>query len=78
MNQEIKACLKRTTNKMKINRAIEEGNNKQEELKWLMNRCKSVNWSEVARKAFEDAARKEEIPCAAETIKNLRIWRKAE
>ena len=43
-----------------------------EELKGRMKRCKSVNWSEVARKAFEDAARREEMQCAAETIKNLR------
>jgi hypothetical protein len=31
-----------------------------EELKGRMKRCKNVNWSEVARTAFEDAARKEE------------------
>ena len=49
-----------------------------EELKGRMKRCKSVNWSEVARKAFEDAARKEEIQCAAEAIKNLRLESKAE
>ena len=42
-----------------------------EELKGRMKRCKSVNWSEVARKAFEDAARKQEMQCAAESIKNL-------
>lgn len=48
-----------------------------EELKGRMKRCKSVNWSEVARKAFEDAARKEEIQCAAEVIKNLRLGSKA-
>jgi len=30
------------------------------------------DWSEIARKAFEDAARKEEIQCAAESIKKLR------
>jgi hypothetical protein len=49
-----------------------------EELKDRMKQCKSVNWSEVARKAFEDAARKEEIQCAAEAIKNLRLENKAE
>jgi hypothetical protein len=49
-----------------------------EELKGRMKRCKSVNWSEVARTAFEDAARKEEIQCAAEAIKNLRLESKAE
>ena len=49
-----------------------------EELKDRMKHCKSVNWSEVARKAFEDAARKEEIQCAAESIKSLRIESKAE
>jgi hypothetical protein len=49
-----------------------------ENLKDRMKQCKSVNWSEVARKAFEDAARKEEMQCAAETIKNLRSGSKAE
>ncbi len=49
-----------------------------EELKGRMKRCKSVNWSEVARKAFEDAARKEEIQCAAEAIKSLRSGSKGE
>ena len=44
-----------------------------EELKGRMKRCKSVNWSEVARKAFEDAARKEEIQRAAATIDKLRV-----
>ena len=43
-----------------------------EELKGRMQRCKKVNWSEVARKAFEDAARREEIQCAADSIKKLR------
>ena len=37
-----------------------------------MKRCKNVNWSEIARKAFEEAARKEEIQCAAESIDKLR------
>ena len=49
-----------------------------EELKVRMKRCKSVNWSDVARKAFEDAARREEMQCAAEVIKNLRLESKAE
>ena len=49
-----------------------------EELKGRMKRCKSINWSEVARQAFEDAARKEEIQCAAEVIKNLRLGSKGE
>jgi predicted transcriptional regulator len=44
-----------------------------EELKGRMERCKNVNWSEVARKAFEDAARREEIQCAADSIKKLRV-----
>lgn len=49
-----------------------------EELKGRMKRCKSVNWSEVARKAFEDAARKEEMHCAAESIKKLRTESKTD
>jgi hypothetical protein len=44
-----------------------------EELKGRMKRCKSVNWSDVARKAFEDAARREEIKCAATAIDELRV-----
>jgi len=43
-----------------------------EELKGRMERCKGVNWSEVARAAFEDTARREEIQCAADSIKKLR------
>jgi hypothetical protein len=43
-----------------------------EELKDRMKRCKSINWSEVARRAFEEAARREEMQCAAESIKKLR------
>jgi hypothetical protein len=49
-----------------------------DELKDRMKNCKSVNWSEIARKAFEDAARKQERQCAAESIKNLRNESKAE
>jgi hypothetical protein len=44
-----------------------------EELKGRMKRCKSVNWSEVARKAFEEAARKEEIQCATAAMDKLRV-----
>lgn len=43
-----------------------------EELKSRMEQCKTINWSEVARKAFEDVTRREEIKCAAESIKKLR------
>lgn len=49
-----------------------------EDLKERMERCKKVNWSEVARKAFEEAARREEMQCAAESIKKLRTESKAE
>ena len=49
-----------------------------EKLKGRMERCKNINWSEVARKAFEDAARKEEMQCAAEQIKKLRAESQAE
>jgi hypothetical protein len=43
-----------------------------EELRSRMEHCKTINWSEVARKAFEDAARREGIRCAADSIKKLR------
>jgi hypothetical protein len=49
-----------------------------EELKSRMVLCKNVNWSEVARKAFEEAARREEVQCAAESIKKLRMDSDAE
>jgi hypothetical protein len=49
-----------------------------EELKGRMKRCKNVNWSDVARKAFEDAVRREEMECAAEAIKSLRLKSKEE
>jgi hypothetical protein len=49
-----------------------------EELKERMESCKSINWSEVARKAFEEAARKQEMQCAAESIKKLRIESKSD
>ena len=48
-----------------------------EELKERMESCKGINWSEVARKAFEEAARKEEMQSAAESIKKLRMDSKA-
>ena len=44
-----------------------------EELKDRMQHCKNINWSEVARKAFEEAARREEIQCAAAAIDKLRV-----
>jgi len=44
-----------------------------EELKDRMQRCKNINWSEVARKAFEEAARREEIQGAAAAIDKLRV-----
>lgn len=43
-----------------------------EELKLRMEQCKTVNWSEVARKAFEEAARREEMQCATAAIDKLR------
>jgi hypothetical protein len=49
-----------------------------EELKERMKRCKSVNWSEIARKAFEVTVVKEEMQCATEAIKNLRLESKTE
>ncbi len=44
-----------------------------EELKDRMQRCKNINWSEIARKAFEEAARREEMQCAAAAIDKLRV-----
>jgi hypothetical protein len=49
-----------------------------EELKSRMEQCKGINWSEVARKAFEEAARREEIECAAAAIDKLRMDSKVE
>ncbi len=49
-----------------------------EELKRQMKRFKHINWSEVARRAFEDAARREEMLKAAEVIKRLRMESQAE
>ncbi len=49
-----------------------------EDLKRKMEQCKGVNWSEVARKAFEEAARREETRCAAAAIDKLRTESKIE
>ncbi len=49
-----------------------------EELKYQMKRLKHINWSEVARRAFEETARQEEMLKAAETIKKLRMESSAE
>ena len=49
-----------------------------EDLKSRMQQCKGINWSEVARKAFEEVARKEEILCAAAAIDKLRMESKVE
>jgi hypothetical protein len=44
-----------------------------EDLKRRMERFKDINWSEVARRAFEDTASREEMRIAADTIKRLRL-----
>jgi hypothetical protein len=44
-----------------------------EELKRRMERFKHINWSKVARRAFEEVARREEMLKAAEVIKRLRM-----
>ena len=44
-----------------------------DELKHRMERFKHVNWSEVARTAFEETARREEMLKAAKAIKRLRM-----
>lgn len=44
-----------------------------EELKREMKKRKKTNWSLVARKAFEEALRDEEMAKAAEGIDRLRI-----
>lgn len=44
-----------------------------DDLKNKMKQCEGVNWSEVARKAFEEAACKEEMQCAAAAIDKLRV-----
>jgi hypothetical protein len=43
-----------------------------EELKRQMKKRKKTNWSLVARKAFEEAIRQEEMATAAEAIDRLR------
>ncbi len=43
-----------------------------DDLKREMERRKGVNWSEVARKAFEERMRREEMADAAEQIKKMR------
>jgi hypothetical protein len=43
-----------------------------EELKREMKKRKGTNWSMVARKAFEEAIRQEEMTRAAEEIDRLR------
>jgi predicted transcriptional regulator len=43
-----------------------------EELKKRMEHMKAVNWSEVAREAFEEMVRREKMARASETIDRLR------
>ena len=43
-----------------------------EQVKREMERHKGINWSEVARKAFEEQMRREEMMEAAEQIKKMR------
>ena len=43
-----------------------------EELKKRMEQTGGVNWSEVAREAFEEAMRRKEMAQAAETMDRLR------
>jgi len=43
-----------------------------EKLKQRMERFRHINWSEVARRAFEEATRREEMQRAAEEIERLR------
>ena len=49
-----------------------------QELKSRMERFRNINWSEVARRAFEEATRREEMLRAAESIKKLRMESTAE
>jgi predicted alpha/beta-fold hydrolase len=44
-----------------------------EDLKRCMQRLKHINWSEVARRAFEEMVSREEMRVAADTIKRLRM-----
>ncbi|HUK28407.1 MAG TPA: hypothetical protein VLV31_08285 [Candidatus Acidoferrales bacterium] len=48
-----------------------------EELKRGMKKLKHVNWSEVARRAFQEAIYREEMRNAAEAIDKLRASSKA-
>lgn len=43
-----------------------------EDLKRMMKKVKGVNWSSIARKAFEEAILQEEMSKAAEGIDRLR------
>ncbi len=43
-----------------------------DELKREMDRRKAINWSEVARKAFKERVRREEMMEAAEQIRKMR------
>ena len=43
-----------------------------EDLRKRMRRLKHVNWSDAARRAFEEEVEREERLAAAETIKKLR------
>jgi hypothetical protein len=43
-----------------------------EDLKREMRKRKRINWSWVARKAFEEAIRQEEMTMAAESIDKIR------
>jgi hypothetical protein len=47
-----------------------------EELKREMKKRKKTNWSLVARRAFEEAIRQEEMAAAAEAIDRLRTSNK--
>jgi len=49
-----------------------------EELKRRMERFKHINWSEVARRSFEEATRREEMLKAAKAIQKLRMESQAE
>lgn len=44
-----------------------------EELKKRMEHMKAVNWSEVARQAFEETVRREKMMRASEAIDRLRV-----
>jgi desulfoferrodoxin (superoxide reductase-like protein) len=49
-----------------------------ENIKHRMERYKHINWSEVARRAFEEAALNEEKTEATEAIKKMRNESQAE